>query len=175
MATPFATDGTVDGATLREPVGWLEARGVDFLVPCGSNGEAELMTADERARVIEVVADEVTVPVLAGTGSPGFAETRRATADAAAAGADGGVLALANVVPEACASIAARHEADPVGAVVDNAALLESNHAITADHGGPVLKAAMRARGAPAGRVRRPYRPLDEATTAAVERPVDAR
>jgi 4-hydroxy-tetrahydrodipicolinate synthase len=92
LVTPFDADGGVDQAALRELVSWIEARGVDFLVPCGSTGEAELMTATERARVIEIVADEASVPVLAGTGSPGFKETRRATARAADVGADAALV-----------------------------------------------------------------------------------
>jgi len=92
LVTPFDADGDVDEAALRELVGWVEARGVDFLVPCGSNSEAELMTADERARVVEVVADAASVPVLAGTGSPGKRETLSATADAAEVGADSALV-----------------------------------------------------------------------------------
>ena len=71
LVTPFGPDGDVDHDRLRELVGWVEARGVDFLVPCGSNSEAELMTADERAAVVETVVDAASVPVVAGTGSPG--------------------------------------------------------------------------------------------------------
>ncbi|MFB6280685.1 MAG: dihydrodipicolinate synthase family protein [Haloferacaceae archaeon] len=92
LVTPFDADGDVDESALRDLVGWVEERGVDFVVPCGSNSEAELMTAGERARVVEVVADEATVPVLAGTGSPGFEETRRATDRAADAGADAALV-----------------------------------------------------------------------------------
>ena len=80
LVTPFDEDGDVSARRLRELVSWLEERGVDFLVPCGSNGEAELLTADERARVIEVVAETASVPVLAGTGHPGLRETLDATA-----------------------------------------------------------------------------------------------
>jgi dihydrodipicolinate synthase/N-acetylneuraminate lyase len=92
LVTPFTEDGTLDEPSLRDLVDWVQSRGVDFLVPCGSNSEAELMTAAERARTVEVVADAADVPVLAGTGHPGFAETRAATADAAAAGADAALV-----------------------------------------------------------------------------------
>ncbi|MFB6168173.1 MAG: dihydrodipicolinate synthase family protein [Haloferacaceae archaeon] len=92
LVTPFDTDGELDEPALRDLVGWVEARGVDFLVPCGSNSEAELMTAAERERAIEVVCDAASVPVLAGTGSPGLRETLAATADAAAAGADAALV-----------------------------------------------------------------------------------
>ena len=88
LITPFDSDGDLDEPALRELVEWVEARGVDFIVPCGSNGETELMTTAERARAIEVVCDAASVPVLAGTESPGFRETLAATENAAAAGAD---------------------------------------------------------------------------------------
>lgn len=92
LVTPFDDRGDVDHDALRELVARLEDRGVDFLVPCGSTSEAELMTADERRRVVETVADAASVPVLAGTGSPGLRETERATAAAAEAGADAALV-----------------------------------------------------------------------------------
>lgn len=87
LVTPFDADGEVDEQALRRLVDWVEERGIDFITPCGSNSEAELMTAAERARVVEVVCEAADVPVLAGTGSPGFKETSEATARAADAGA----------------------------------------------------------------------------------------
>jgi 4-hydroxy-tetrahydrodipicolinate synthase len=92
LVTPFDADGEIDEPALRDLVAWVEARGVDFLVPCGSNSEAELMTAEERARTVEVVCDVASVPVLAGTGSPGLRETLAATDDAATAGADAALV-----------------------------------------------------------------------------------
>ncbi|MFB6302168.1 MAG: dihydrodipicolinate synthase family protein [Haloferacaceae archaeon] len=92
LVTPFDAEGEVDESALRELVEWVQDRGVEFIVSCGSNSEAELMTAAERARVIDVVADAASVPVLAGTGSPGFEETRRATGRAADAGADAALV-----------------------------------------------------------------------------------
>lgn len=92
LVTPFARSGDVDYGKLRALVAWVEDRGVDFLVPCGSNSEAELMTAAERERVVETVVDEASVPVLAGTGNPGLRETRQATAAAAEAGADAALV-----------------------------------------------------------------------------------
>ncbi|MDR5673238.1 dihydrodipicolinate synthase family protein [Halalkaliarchaeum sp. AArc-GB] len=92
LVTPFDEVGDVDYGRLRELVDWVEDRGVDFLVPCGSNSEAELMTAAERTRVIETVAEEASVPVVAGTGSPGLRETLSATRAAADAGADAALV-----------------------------------------------------------------------------------
>ncbi len=92
LVTPFDRNGDVDHERLRELVTWVEGRGVDFIVPCGSNGEAELMTAAERAAVVETVVDEASVPVLAGTGHPGKRETLEATEAAAEAGADAALV-----------------------------------------------------------------------------------
>ncbi|SDJ69306.1 4-hydroxy-tetrahydrodipicolinate synthase [Halovenus aranensis] len=92
LVTPFTEDGEVDYPALRELVGWVEARGVDFLVPCGSNSEAELLTATERNRVIETVVEAASVPVLAGTGHPGLRETLAATDAAAETGADAALV-----------------------------------------------------------------------------------
>lgn len=92
IVTPFTEDGDVDEPALEALVGWLESRGIDYLVPCGSTSESELLTADERVRVIETVVDAAAVPVLAGTGSPGYRETCEATAAAADAGADAALV-----------------------------------------------------------------------------------
>lgn len=92
LVTPFDRDGDVDHDRLESLVHWVEARGVDFIVPCGSNSEAELMTAEERTSVIETVCEAASVPVLAGTGSPGFRETRLATEAAADVGADAALV-----------------------------------------------------------------------------------
>jgi 4-hydroxy-tetrahydrodipicolinate synthase len=64
IVTPFTEDGDVDDPALEALVGWLEDRGIDFLVPCGSTSESELLTADERARVIETVVDALVEPPL---------------------------------------------------------------------------------------------------------------
>jgi 4-hydroxy-tetrahydrodipicolinate synthase len=264
LVTPFDEDGDVDHDRLRECVAWVENRGVDFLVPCGSTSEAELMTADERRRVIETVVDAASVPVVAGTGHPGLRATLQATRDAHAAGADaalvvtpfyyehdqqtlaayyrevaeasplpvylysvpvftdvrldpgtvadlatepnivgikdssgdlgaliqthsrtadeafelltgdasvlaqaldagatGGILALANLVPERTAEVFAVHEEAPARAREINAALVELNAAVTSEHGIPGLKWAMRERGAPAGYPRAPHGAID--------------
>jgi 4-hydroxy-tetrahydrodipicolinate synthase len=92
LVTPFDEGGDVDHERLRELVAWVEDRGVDFIAPCGSNSEAELMTAAERAAVVETVADEASVPVVAGTGSPGLKETLQATESAASVGADAALV-----------------------------------------------------------------------------------
>jgi len=92
LATPFDESGELDESRLRKVAAWVVDRGVDFVVPAGSNSESELMTAGERADVVAAVADEVSVPVLAGTGHPGLVETLEQTRRAAAAGADAALV-----------------------------------------------------------------------------------
>ncbi len=276
LVTPFDDSGAVDESKLRAVASWVVDRGVDVVVPSGSNSESELMTVDERARVVEAVADEVSVPVLAGTGHPGLVETlaqtrraaeagadaalvvtpfyfehsqaglaayyrevadgsplpvylydvpkmtgtrlepgtvadladhdtvagikdsggdlvtfqrtRRATdpsfetfvgsgslyAPALDVGADGGIMALANAVPGLVSEVYERHrDGDRESARELCADLVGLNRAITAEHGVPGVKAAMRHRGAPAGQPRSPHRPLDEDAGAEIQTLVD--
>lgn len=71
LATPFTTSGEIDEAALRRFVDWQIDEGIDFLVPCGSTGEAATMSLAEHRRVVEVVAEQARgrVPVVAGAGS----------------------------------------------------------------------------------------------------------
>jgi 4-hydroxy-tetrahydrodipicolinate synthase len=92
IVTPFDSSGRVDRAQLRALVDWLEDRGVDFLVPCGSSGEAPLLTTDERITVVETVAEATPLPVLAGTGQEGYEPTLETTERAATAGADAALV-----------------------------------------------------------------------------------
>jgi len=79
LVTPFAADGSVDEPALRRLVEWQIAEGIDFLVPCGSTGEAATMTLDEHVRVVAITAEQAAgrVPIVAGAGSN---DTRKAIA-----------------------------------------------------------------------------------------------
>lgn len=92
LVTPFTETGKVDERRLTELVDWLEARGVDFLVPCGSTSEAPLLSDEEQLHVIETVVDVASVPVLAGTGQPGLHPTIEMTEHAADAGVDAALV-----------------------------------------------------------------------------------
>jgi len=54
-----------------------------------------------------------------------------------------------------------------------NRSVVELDHAVTAKYGVPGLKAAMRYRGAPAGTVRSPHRPVDDDAITVLETLVD--
>jgi 4-hydroxy-tetrahydrodipicolinate synthase len=77
LVTPFHTNGDVDETALRKFVAWQIEQGIDFLVPCGSTGEAMTMSLDEQRRVVEITVDENRgrLPVVAGAGSN---DTRKA-------------------------------------------------------------------------------------------------
>jgi 4-hydroxy-tetrahydrodipicolinate synthase len=79
LVTPFAADGSVDEPALRRLVEWQIAEGVDFVVPCGSTGEAATMSPEEHVRVVAVTAEQADgrVPIVAGAGSN---DTRKAIA-----------------------------------------------------------------------------------------------
>lgn len=68
IVTPFASDGGVDHRALAALAAWQVDEGVDFLVACGSTGEAATLDATERVAVVTTVVDAVAgrVPVLAG-------------------------------------------------------------------------------------------------------------
>lgn len=83
LVTPLTDRGEVDFPALRALVDWQISEGIDFLVPCGSTGEAQTLSDEERERVVASVV-EVTagrVPVMAGATSNdtarAVAETRR--------------------------------------------------------------------------------------------------
>jgi 4-hydroxy-tetrahydrodipicolinate synthase len=90
LATPFASDGNVDEASLRALVDRSIAGGVHGVVACGSTGEFSALSSDERRLVVEIVADHVAgrVPVIAQTGATSTAEALRLSRHAQAAGAD---------------------------------------------------------------------------------------
>ena len=71
LATPFTSTGAIDERALRSFVDWQLDEGIDFLVPCGSTGEAATMSIEEQQRVVEITVEQARgrVPVVAGAGS----------------------------------------------------------------------------------------------------------
>jgi 4-hydroxy-tetrahydrodipicolinate synthase len=68
LVTPFRGDGSVDEPALHALVTWQVESGIDFLVPCGTTGEASTLSEAEWLRAIEVVVAAAAgrVPVFAG-------------------------------------------------------------------------------------------------------------
>ena len=72
LVTPFTSDGSnVDELRLRQIVDRVIAGGVHGIVPCGSTGEFNSMSSDERRRVVEIVVDQADgrVPIVPHTGT----------------------------------------------------------------------------------------------------------
>lgn len=92
---PLRPDLSVDYDAYAEHVRWLIESGCDGVVPNGSLGEYQTLTAEERARVVEVAVEAAGdgSRVMPGVAAYGSAESRRWAEQAAEAGA-GSVLLL---------------------------------------------------------------------------------
>ncbi len=79
LVTPFGADGALDEPALVRLVNWQIESGIDFLVACGTTGEASTMSEAENLRVVEVTIDTAAgrVPVFGGC-------THNATSEAVA-------------------------------------------------------------------------------------------
>lgn len=88
-ALPFHSDMSVDYDGYAEHVRFLAAGGCDGVVPNGSLGEYQTLTAQERTRVVEtaVRAAPPGFGVMPGVAAYGAIEARRWAEQAAAAGA----------------------------------------------------------------------------------------
>lgn len=68
IVTPFRRDDSIDESALRSLVDWQIASGIDFLVACGSTGEAATLNEEEWLHAVRIVVDAARgrVPVWAG-------------------------------------------------------------------------------------------------------------
>jgi 4-hydroxy-tetrahydrodipicolinate synthase len=89
LATPFTTGGALDERALRALVDWQIDEGIDFLVPCGSTGEAATLSTAEQRRVVEITVEQARgrVPVVAGAASNDTARAVALSREMEAAGA----------------------------------------------------------------------------------------
>jgi 4-hydroxy-tetrahydrodipicolinate synthase len=88
-ATPFKSDLSIDYDKYAEHVAWLASNGTHGVIPNGSLGEYQVLTAEERAKMVEVAvaAAPKGFHVVPGVGAYGAAESRKWTEHAAEAGA----------------------------------------------------------------------------------------
>lgn len=93
--TPMTARHEVDVPRLKEHIHWLIESGVDGIAPTGSCGEYATLKEDERALVIETVAEVCRgrVAVVVGVAGPSTAQVVRWTELAKSLGAQG-VMAL---------------------------------------------------------------------------------
>ena len=68
IVTPFRADGSIDDRALWSLVDWQIESGINFIVACGSTGEAATLDEDEWLHAIRVVLEAAAgrVPVWAG-------------------------------------------------------------------------------------------------------------
>ncbi|MGW2818569.1 dihydrodipicolinate synthase family protein [Streptomyces sp. NPDC001415] len=94
-ALPLRDDLSVDYDAYAEHVRWLIDNGCDGVVPNGSLGEYQTLTAEERAQVVRVAVDAAGdgARVMPGVAAYGSAESRRWAEQAGEAGC-GSVLLL---------------------------------------------------------------------------------
>jgi len=94
-ATPFTANLEVDYDKYAEHVKWLAANGTHGVVPNGSLGEYQVLTSEERGKILEtaIAAAPAGFNVVAGVGAYGASESRRWAEHAAEHGA-GAVMLL---------------------------------------------------------------------------------
>jgi 4-hydroxy-tetrahydrodipicolinate synthase len=68
LVTPFGADGAVDEKALVRLVNWQIDSGINFLIPCGTTGEASTLSDAEWLRVVELTVQTAAgrVPVFGG-------------------------------------------------------------------------------------------------------------
>src|SRR5437868_1293234 len=68
IVTPFRVDGSIDDQALWALVDWQIASGIDFIVACGSTGEAATLDEEEWLHAVGIVLEAAAgrVPVWAG-------------------------------------------------------------------------------------------------------------
>lgn len=90
MVTSMNADETLNMEEIKHQVNRQIAAGVDGVFCLGTNGEAYILHEDEKLRIISAVVEAADgrVPVYAGTGMPGTADTIRLSQKAKELGAD---------------------------------------------------------------------------------------
>jgi 4-hydroxy-tetrahydrodipicolinate synthase len=68
IVTPFRADGTIDDQALWALVNWQIESNIDFIVACGSTGEAATLEEDEWLHTVRIIIEAAAgrVPVWAG-------------------------------------------------------------------------------------------------------------
>lgn len=90
VLTIFRPDGSLDREGTQAQIRFVLERGVHGIFVLGTNGEAPLLTPEEKKRVIDAAVEEINgkVPLAVGVGCPGTRETLQLARYAQKAGAD---------------------------------------------------------------------------------------
>jgi len=94
MVTPFDAQGRLDLDAAQRLARWLAQHGSEALVLAATTGEASALDDGERCDLVRAVAEAVTIPVIAGTGSNDTRHSIELTRQARGLGA-GGVIVVA--------------------------------------------------------------------------------
>ncbi|MBC7463196.1 MAG: dihydrodipicolinate synthase family protein [Actinobacteria bacterium] len=89
-ATPFKADLSLDFDAYADHIQWLAANGTHGAVTNGSLGEYQVLTIEERKKLLEtsIAAAPAGFSIIAGVGAYGAVESRRWAEHAAEAGAE---------------------------------------------------------------------------------------
>ena len=93
MVTPFDADDQLDLDAAQALARWLQDHGNDALVIAGTTGESPTLSDDEKLSLWAAVAEAVSIPVVAGTGTNDTAHSVHLTEEASKLGV-AGILAL---------------------------------------------------------------------------------
>jgi 4-hydroxy-tetrahydrodipicolinate synthase len=90
LVTPFDDEGRIAESALRDIIDFQIRENINGLFPCGSTGQAALMSLEERERVAEIVVEHTRgrVPVIIQVGCPDTSSTVRLAKHAERIGAD---------------------------------------------------------------------------------------
>ena len=91
LVTPFTQEGEVDYTALSRLIDYQLANGADFLCILATTGETPTLTAEEKAKIKQMVIEKAgdKVPVLMGCGGNNTAEVVRELKEADFVGIDG--------------------------------------------------------------------------------------
>ena len=89
MVTPFDERGELDLDAAAVLARWLAGHGSEGLVVAGSTGEGTVLSDNEKLALWRAVAEAVTIPVIAATGSNDTRHSIELTAQAAGLGVAG--------------------------------------------------------------------------------------
>lgn len=131
VLTIFRPDGALDVEGTRAQIRFVVERGVHAVFVLGTNGEAPLLTFEEKRRLIDAAVEEVAgrVPLAVGVGCPGTAETVQLARHAERAGADVLVVITPYFFTAPAEGLVRHHRA--LAEAVDLPVLLYHNPAVT--------------------------------------------
>lgn len=94
LVTPMQADGSVDKASLHDLIEWHIASKTDAIVVNGTTGEGSTLSEAEHFDILSTVVAQVDnrIPVIAGTGCNGTAQTIRLTENAFRARANAALI-----------------------------------------------------------------------------------